>query len=124
MKEIDSLKNQDATHKATLKAIQRVTELLEEQVIPKLPEEPNEEEAEPEETPGSSTDASEGQIPVNVQQALGDVCRGISADQATALASLFTAVESGPYDDGAPQAKPTPAHGRASPGPRTIALEP
>lgn len=116
---------------AVLKGIQRVTKLLTEQVIPKLPEDSEQAEpgtgngapsvakppvmrrrptkpapGKPEEPEIPEEEEDEdgrptGDIPTGVVEAFEELYNSLSADQAKALTSLFTAISSQPAEGGA-----------------------
>ena len=101
----------------SLKAIQRLSRLLTEQIIPKLAEgtceealdtgrrrsdgasDPGDaEEASAEDTPDGGADEPEV-VPTTALSALGELYRELSEKQATALASFFAALVGDPDDD-------------------------
>jgi len=86
-----SLKKEDETNEATLKAIQRATKLIEEQVIPKLAEEPPREEP-----------TIEIPIPPAAEEALAKLYRSLTAAPAAALKSMFSVIASEPHQEGRP----------------------
>jgi hypothetical protein len=100
---------QDADDKATLKAIQRVSRLLTDQVIPKLDdtqgdEDPDEDSgsvrgrsfaAAPDDEPGipeGEDGEAPPEIPEAVNQAFEELYGTLSQEHATALARFFTAI--------------------------------
>jgi hypothetical protein len=82
---------------ATLKAIQRVSRLLTDQIIPRLGVEADDAEVEDggEDDVVGDDDGAEApaeDVPMVVTEAFQAAYRSLSADQAEALASLFTAI--------------------------------
>jgi hypothetical protein len=99
---------------ATLRAIQRVAELLENEVIPRLSGEADTEAPDTEsETYGTAPDETEApdipeeddeeppasEVPAAVVEAFNELYKKLSSEQAEALASLFTAIGSEPAEE-------------------------
>jgi len=100
----------DADEKATLKAIQRVSKLLTDEVIPQLEEPVDEEDADADSpsprprafaaaaTPGDGPGIPEGEdpddseVPEAVTQAFEQLYGTLTQDRATALATFFSAI--------------------------------
>jgi hypothetical protein len=117
----------DADEKATLKAIQRVSKLLSDEVIPRLEPVDDEDENEgadaespsprarsfgaaatPDDRPGipegeDGEDQHDSEVPETVAQAFEQLYGTLTQDRATALATFFTAIgDELRGDDGAP----------------------
>jgi hypothetical protein len=111
----DILAEHDGAEAATLKAVQRVSRLLTEQVIPKLSNgapdtgdevddgeeqtplarrgaKPAPEDEDPGMPPDDGDQLETGPVPAAVMQAVEDLYQGLSPDQAEALAAVFTAM--------------------------------
>jgi len=100
----------DADEKATLNAIQRVSKLLTDEVIPKLEEPVDEEDddaespsprarsfaaaATPDDGPGipEGEDQDDSEVPEAVTQAFEQLYSTLTQDRATALATFFSAI--------------------------------
>lgn len=114
----------DTDEKATRKAIQRVSQLLTDEVIPKLEEPVDDEDADaespsprpmsfaaaatPDDGPGipEGEDQNDSDVPETVTQAFEKLYGTLTQDRATALAIFFSAVgdelrgDDGAHDDG------------------------
>ena len=113
----------DADEKATLNAIQRVSKLLTDEVIPKLEEPVDDEDADaespsprarsfaaaatPDDGPGipEGEDQDDSEVPEAVTQAFERLYSTLTQDRATALATFFSAIgdelrgDDGAHDD-------------------------
>jgi hypothetical protein len=87
-------------HQAALQAIQRIARVLTEEVIPQLSGESGDEEGpEPPDMPGDSEDEPPAHdIPPAVTDAFEEIYGTLSAEEAKALADLFTAIADAPAE--------------------------